>query len=331
MVAKMTRRLLDETDSFSFTSAEFKRDLYASLRVSLRYANTTSRCGDKLILVISVNSKKNTSTERGAKEIFAHFFEDPSRESFRKVLAGHLGEGRYADFKQQWLPTHELAKKILGFSNTGPSCLIFGVAEKDDKSLEPIGLAEFEDKANVQNKLRKLLPSALMDQITTWDFFYETSDYEKIKGKKFQALIIDYRPEYIPYTANKGTTDLKDTAVYYRRDGLTVEASYDELQQIINSRVETGHSTRQELDIKKHLEHLKALYDELPRNSLLFGHLAAEKLLGLQAPKHTGQTYPEFIETLISLKKGVIASELGIENKTITQAIIRSGFPKTKG
>ncbi|MGR9268171.1 AlbA family DNA-binding domain-containing protein [Rhizobium leguminosarum] len=277
-----------------------------------------------VVIEMTVKNKKPPA-ERGAKDTFARFLEEPSRESFRRLLTDNLGEGRYVDFKREWLPTHELAKKVLGFANRGPSCLVFGVAENDDKTLEPVGLDQFQDKADIQNKLRKLLPSSLMDQITTWDFSYESAEYEKIKGKKFQTLIIDYRPEYVPYTAIKGTTDLKDTAIYYRRDGLTIEASYDELQKIINDRIETGHSTRQEMDIKKHLEHLKALYDELPKRSPFFSHLTAERILGVQAADHLGQSYSEFVETMISLKKGLIAEELGLDRKSLIQGI-RSGI-----
>lgn len=248
----------------------------------------------------------NSTQEKGAKDAFAKFFEDPSRESFRELLTDNLGEGRIVDFKQEWLPENQLAKKILGFANTGFGCLIFGVAELEGGGLTPIGLNEFLDKADVENKLRKYLPQTLMEQITTWDFFYDTAEYEKIQGMKFQVIIVDYKPKYVPYLPIKNTTDLDDTAIYCRRDGLTVEASYNELQKIINDRLETGHSTKDEMHLKKHLEQLKELYDELPRKSLLVSHSLAR--LFLDSEDRQGESYQSFVLEMISEKKRIINS-----------------------
>ncbi len=261
-----------------------------------------------------VSKVAKSKLERGIQDGFARFAETPSRETFREFLTSHTGESRSVDFKQEWLPSPELAKKILGFANTGPACLVFGVAERADKSLEPVGLSAMEDKADIQNKLRKFLPSSLMEQLATHDFVFESSEYEKIKGKKFQVLLIDYNPEYIPYVAVKNSTDLRDTAIYVRRDGQTVEANYDELQKVLNSRIATRHSTKEELDLKQHLEQLKALYSELPRSSLFVP--SASAIFG-RTQVHEGVSYGEFVEELIADKKRVLKNTIGMKGLNI--------------
>ncbi|HTT76243.1 MAG TPA: ATP-binding protein [Candidatus Binataceae bacterium] len=100
--------------------------------------------------------------QSGLQEPFAQFFEDPSRETLRNLLKEYFGETGSLDFKEQWPTRARLAKHVLGMANTSNGCLVIGVGEKTDKTLEPIGLKDFKDKADIQNGLKRFLPSDLM-------------------------------------------------------------------------------------------------------------------------------------------------------------------------
>lgn len=257
-----------------------------------------------------MTNKKRSGRDSGLKDAFADFFENPTRESFRQFLTDNLGESRSVDFKQEWLKPHEIEKKLLGFANTGDGCLVFGVAEEDDGALNPVGLATLEDKADVQNRLRKFLPSDLMERITTYDLSYKSSEYETIKGKKFQVLIVDYDAKFVPHTAIKDTIDLKSTAIYVRRDGLTIEANHNELQNVLSARIETGYSTSRIVDMRKDLDDLKALYHQLP--SRFYRQLFTTQATFGRGADTNGGTYEEFINEMISLKKAKIRAGLGL-------------------
>ena len=122
------------------------------------------------------------------KEMYARFFEAPTRESLRELLKNHVGETEDCDFKREW-PTHDsLARHILGFANTLPSVIIIGVEEnKEDRVLSSVGLTTLSDKADVIKGLRNYLPSDLFEQLNILDFNFNETEYGIIKGKSFQV------------------------------------------------------------------------------------------------------------------------------------------------
>jgi len=246
--------------------------------------------------------------EHGKKDAFASFLEDPNKASFRDFMKNHMGEGREYDFKREWLEANQLVKKILGFANKKGGVLVFGVAENDDGTFDVTGLSSMEDKADITNKLQKFLPTQLMEQISVLDFAYDASEYAALQGKKFQVVAVDYDPQHIPYMAISETTGVKKTTIYVRRDGNTAEATYEELQQIIDARLAVGISSEGERELKKHLEQLKALYEELPRRSPFIPDFGFANLL--RPPSHKGELYSDFIERMISEKKKVIENEV---------------------
>ncbi len=192
------------------------------------------------------------------KEDFARFFESPSREGWRDLLQGQLGELDAVDFKQNWPSASKLARHVIGLANTRGGCLIAGIAEKDDKSFEPVGLASFMDKADIQKSVKKYLPVQLKYEI--FDFAYEDSEYPKLIGKKFQVLMVEDKPQYIPFIARCDGDGIRENALYVRRGTNTEEANYEELQEILNHRIETGYSSRGEFDLNRHLSELNSLY-----------------------------------------------------------------------
>ncbi len=195
------------------------------------------------------------------KEDFAKFFESPSREGLRDLLQGQLGELDAVDFKQLWPAASKIARHVLGLANTRGGCLIVGIAENDDKTFEPVGVISFWDKADIQKSLKKYLPVQLRYDVL--DFSYEDSEYPKLIGKKFQVLLVEDTPEYIPFTARCDGDGIRENAIYVRRSTNTEEANYEELQEIINRRIETGYSSRGEFDLNKHLSELNSLYGHI--------------------------------------------------------------------
>ena len=211
---------------------------------------------------------------KGLHEAFARFFEAPSRPALRQILQESLGEFSHTDFKEQWPEDSSLARHILGFANSGGGVMIVGVKECDNNSLSPIGLPELRDKAKIGNAVRKFLPFGLDYQIV--DFYFTESEYALIKDKGFQVVVVEDRPQHIPFLANAGGANIQCNVVYVRDGAATPPATHDQLQNIINRRLATGHSTRRELTRHEHLEELKALYGQIPaRLPMDFGGIAA--------------------------------------------------------
>ena len=66
--------------------------------------------------------------------------------------------------------------------------------------------------------------------------------------------------------------------MYIRRGTSTEEANNDELQKIINVRIETGYSTRREMNLQAHLKQLQLLIDKVEYKApLLFSNLHTKK------------------------------------------------------
>jgi hypothetical protein len=247
-----------------------------------------------------------------SKESFARFFEDPSREGLRELLKQHVGETRFMDFKEEWPKHVSLAKQILGFANTGNACLIMGGKEEADGTIEAIGLPKLEDKADITNGLKKYLPPELLQRTDVLDFSFDASEYPKVIGKRFQVVLIEYDVDHTPVLALRDGDGLKSSAIYVRREGQTEEATHDEIQSIINKRIDTRYSTSKEINLKQHLEQLRALYGEIPRSSKpLFALGTFAAAFFHPEPNANGETYEEFVNRMIDLKKAIIARAIG--------------------
>jgi len=134
---------------------------------------------------MTTNSNRKTFNEE-----FAQFFESPTREGLRDLLRNNLGEFPNIDFKEKLPPLPKVARHLLGQANLGGGCLIVGVAEKDDKTLESIGVDELEDKKVIVDKIKKYLPTILLEDVEIGDFTYQDSDYKNLVGKKFQVIYV---------------------------------------------------------------------------------------------------------------------------------------------
>lgn len=270
------------------------------------------------------------SVERGRawREDFTRFFEEPTRERFRDVIRRHVGEQEYCDFKEAWPAFSKVARHILAMANSGGGSLVFGVAQNRDNSLEARGLEKLVDKAEIQRGVQRFLSSGLKFEVL--DFAFEESEYPQIKGKKFRVIFVDDDRQHIPFVCQAHGDDIRECAIYVRRGTNSVEANHEDLQRLLNRRLETGYSTTRELNLQEHLAQLKILYEQmskyysysipLPGSSwYLFQQAGVSAAMGIgvrtetiENPNYAKEGYEAFIARMIEEKKKVIAVVLGV-------------------
>jgi hypothetical protein len=146
-------------------------------------------------------------------------------------------------------------------------------------------------------------------------------------------MLIEFSVDHIPLLALRDGEGLKSTAIYVRREGQTEEATHDEIQSIINKRIETRYSTSDEINLKQHLEQLKALYGEIPRTSGFSLSLGALSGIFGQPPEADGETFEEFLLRMIDLKKVIISKAIGatVELQTGHKTIYQKKRPPKQG
>jgi hypothetical protein len=263
--------------------------------------------------------------EKGYKEAFARFFEEPSRERLRVILKENSGETNNLDFKEEWPKVAKLARHVLGLANSRGGCLVVGVSQRENGTLDPVGLSRLKDKTEVINPLASYLPEPLMSELAILDFSYEASEYPRLQGKSFQVLIVDCDPAHLPFLAKRDGDGVRNNVVYVRRGTASTEANHEELQRILNRRLDTGYSSRRELDLRTHLEQLKILFGQIsPYGTRLkdgsgvssFGE-AMKGLLQPHIESVPNPNYPEegfeaFIVRGIARKKRRIEEELDL-------------------
>lgn len=254
-------------------------------------------------------------------EKFARFFESPTREGLRELLEYNYGEQNNLDFKQELPSFSKLAKHFLAFANSGGGCIILGVAQKEEEGLVSVGIAEVKDKAEIDNGIRSFIPVELKYEIL--DFCFNSAEYDQIIGKKFQVIFIDDKPEYLPYISKKDGESIRQNTIYIRKGTRSQEANYEELQKIINRRVDTNYSSTSELKLEEHLAQLKILYTQIEKfhyrrkNASLTENglskmlssfaLAISSTIGereaIPNPDYPTEDFEEFISRLITQKK----------------------------
>ena len=245
-------------------------------------------------------------TKKAFKEEFSQFFEEPTRGKLMNLLKFETGEYNHLDFKEKWPEIKKLIRHILAFSNSKGGCIIVGVKEKDDDTYESIGLSNFEEKTNTERKIRKFTLNELDFQIHNFD--YTGWESPKIKDKKFQAIIIEDKSKYIPFIPIKETEGIKLTDIFIRKNRSSVRANFDELQKVINRRIETGYSSRSENQLEEDLAHLKVLYNYIPKYYSSFSFVDPLAVFNKPNPKYPNEDFEDFIIKMISLKKKIIES-----------------------
>lgn len=256
------------------------------------------------------------------------FFKEPTRVGLREILQDDVGELGLLDFKEEWIPYDRIAKNVLAFGNRGGGCLIFGVHENDDGTLESVGLEKLREKSEATKGIDKYIPPKVNYEII--NFSYNASEYEGIIGLKFQALIVECDPRYIPLISIKGGSDIEKGRIYTRNGTETTEASYEQLQKMISMRVETNFSSTSEFELDTHLSQLKTLYNEIERyryvlgTGILTGLAAVGKAVSsvmigseIRNPNFPEEDYEQFAYRMIDLKK-----------KSIEKLLINGSYEK---
>lgn len=259
--------------------------------------------------------------DRSIKDIFYEFFQEPSRENFTKLLNHNTGEQNNIDFKKVWIRDEKLAEIILGMANCGGGAILFGIEEKEDGTVEVIGLEKVEDKANITNKIKKFLPENLT--YTVLDFDYSGEEYSKLKDKKFQVLMVESKDEELPYIWNKDSNGTEVGCVFVRRGTTTCKANSYELKNLIEKRIRASYTEGSSLELDEHLKQLKILYNYIPRNRTYFslGENWSKLLVGLTSSTMTSEKnenypdeeYEEFVKRMIEQKKMKIEKVLDLK------------------
>lgn len=229
---------------------------------------------------------------------------DFNADSVAKFLSEHDYEMDCLDFKQAWIEKGKLAKILLAMANSGGGIIVFGVQENDDHTTSVCGLESFKDETDIRHSVSKYIPPRLEFSIENYSF--DTSEYQVLKGKKVQSLIIKDTPEELPFISTSEGDSLKDNCIYVRNGTACEFADYTSMQKILDRRIKTGHIST--LDLDTHLSQLKTLYkytnDKTPVGLLAgLGHLFTPK-----APEE----YSNYINDLIDRKKKLIEKDLGI-------------------
>ncbi len=238
------------------------------------------------------------------KEEFAKFFEEPSRESLMKLLNFETGEYDHLDFKKEWPEVSKLVRHVLAFANSRGGGIIIGVEEREDKTFNPVGLTKFTDKTEVDRQIRNYVPDKIIFEVLDFDF----KDWEstKIKDKKFQVIVIEDKPDYIPLMPIKENEEIKREDIFIRKNKSSEKANYSDLQDIFNRRLKTGYSSKSEDELAKNLAELKQLYNSISKFKSLFYFINLASLGQINNPKYPAEDYEDFVTEMIIQKKEII-------------------------
>lgn len=252
------------------------------------------------------------------KDIVYNLLQEPTLDKFREFLHSQMGEHNAIEFKGQWIEKAALAKEMLAMANSQGGFIVFGVAENEDKTTRSDGLPEFRDKAVISNEISKFISSNLDYDI--YSFQYDTAEYEALKGKKFQMLVVDDTPQYIPFLARQDSGTLKKNMIYVRRGTACEIANEEEIHAMLNRRINYLHPLNgKPLNLEEHLEQLKTLYKEIKENHIHYkntlGNIMSyaltpaikiitegEKVVEPN-PFYPEESYEQFISRMITAKK----------------------------
>ena len=247
------------------------------------------------------------------KESFAKFLEQPTREGLRDLLKNNFGELDILDFKADWPQNiKKMAKHLLAFANNGGGVIIIGVKEQDN-TLESRGIDTLIDKSDFHNKVKSFIPDKLNYELM--DFNYKESEYSVLKGKTFQVILIENTPAYMPFISKNENDFINKNIIYTRRGTKSTIANYEEIQNMINKKIETKYSTDSEIKLEEHLSQLETLYNYIePKKTIinnsfvkLFSNMAKNSgLVVKDNPLYPNESFEGFVSNMIKLKKNRI-------------------------
>lgn len=186
--------------------------------------------------------------------MLSEFLSEPTRSNLRRLLENEAIEDNDIDFKQELVSQTELAKHIIAMANKQGGVIIFGLKENEPNIFDPEGIKEKIDPTDLEKKLSKYLSPELMQLKHILPITYTESEYAKLKNKSFILVIIEYDPKHIPFMPLKDGDRIAKNTIYIRRNRATEPATYDDIQNILNRRLETEYSSSSERKLREHLE-----------------------------------------------------------------------------
>lgn len=254
------------------------------------------------------------------KELVYKILQEPTREKFIDIIDNGFGELDNLDFKEQWIDHQKIAEIILEIANSGGGAVIFGVKENDDGTLSATGLNQLEDKEKVHSKIQKFLPDIL--EFSIYDFDFNGENYSKVNGKLFQILCINSKEIELPYVWKKDSNGAEAGCIFYRRGTKTIKANMQEIQDMIDKRIEAAYMEESSLQLEEHLKQLSTLYNNLmpykySLNGLFRGinsltAIGSARIAGIKNPCYPDESYEEFIARMIEQKKKKIEKVLDL-------------------
>ncbi len=271
--------------------------------------------------------------QKNIKDIVYDLLQEPTLEKFREFMQSNTGEHNSIDFKQIWIEKSTLAKEVLSIANSGGGVIVFGVKETSENAFEPIGLESLKGKEQVSNELKNIISSNLKYEIH--DFEYTSSEYEKLKDKNFQILVIEDTPEHLPFISKKeagadGKGKIHEGIIYVRRGTSCEKATEQDVGNLIQRRMNfIFPKTGKPLNLEEHLEQLKLLYSKIERYTYTYeGGLEglaetfstlinfSTSIFGNEIeeinPLYPDESYEEYLSRLLSEKKKKIERVLDL-------------------
>lgn len=256
------------------------------------------------------------------KDIVYQLLQEPTLDNFRAFMKGQTGEHNSIDFKEVWPEKGKLAKIMLGIANSGGGIIVMGVHENEDNSFECCGLEKLREKTTIAHDINKYISSELRYEI--YDFSYNSSEYEELRGKNFQLLYIEDSPEHLPFVSLKEGEDIKENTIYVRRGTATEAANDIEIQDIINRRINYEYPNNgQPLELSDHMEQLEELYRHIDKTKREYDYTGlgflkdVKSLFGkyteFENPYYPEESYDEFVARIIQMKKKKIERLLDLK------------------
>lgn len=180
------------------------------------------------------------------KDTVYGLLQEPTLDHFREFLQDQTGEHNAIDFKQEWIEKDKLAKLMLALANYGGGIVVFGVHENGDKTFSCDGLKELQAKEQIGAWIKPYLSSSLKYDV--YDFSYQTSEYEALKGKQFQMLFVEDTPQFLPFISRKEGSSIKPATIYIRRGTSDEQVTEEELSHKLTHNIPLAMGDYQELE-----------------------------------------------------------------------------------
>lgn len=228
---------------------------------------------------------------------------NPTLESFRDLLKNNSFESSHIDFKETWIEKEKLVKLILSIANSGGGCIVIGVTQNTDNTFTPSGIVDFLDEADFHRSIKSYIPKQLLYSLH--NFHYNSSEYEILKGKKFQLITVKDIPQHLPYICEKDGNSLKNGDVYIRKGTEIEKANSEEMVQLIRRNIASQPRKNNYIPLEIHLSQLKTLYDRLEHRAPIFsiGLKSFSSAKIIRENEYPKETYNEFVARMINMKK----------------------------